>query len=173
MEEARREALEDRQEALRDAAEARREALQEAAEARREALREAQEGLREGQRAREQAARAREQAALAREQGQRAREQGQRAREQAMRARAQAQIAYRACPANQKVSVQVNGSRTQVRCFGWSDKEKAEFRRSMLTGLQSARASIASMDARHMPPDAREKALASIDRQIARLRETN
>lgn len=165
-EEISREIREAMEEARREAAEARQEALREAAEERREALREAQESLREG-------VRSREQAAWAREQGQRAREQGQLARQQAQRARENARVAVKACPANHKVSVQLDSKRTSVRCFGWTDKEKAEVRRSMLSGLQSARASIASMDARHMPPHAREQALESIDRQIERLRESN
>jgi beta-lactamase regulating signal transducer with metallopeptidase domain len=168
-----REVREEVEEARREAEEDRREALRDAAEARREALREAQQGFRAGERAREQAAHAREQGQRAREQGQRAREQAQRAREQAARAREHVQVSLQTCPKGHKLSVQATGSQTHVRCFGWSDKEKAEFRRSMLSGLQGARASIASMDARHMPPHAREQALESIDRQIERLRESN
>jgi bla regulator protein blaR1 len=121
-------------------AEARREALREAADARREAAEARQEAMREGAEARREAARAR------------------------------ARVASRTCPPNHKVSVQVNGDTQVVRCFGWSEKDKAEFRRTMIASLQSARASIASMDRRHMPEHARDSALRSLDAQLARLR---
>lgn len=145
QEELRRELAEARREASQEAAEARREALQEAAEARREALREAAEARREGAQARAEAA----------------------------RARAHAQAAVRACPASHKVSVQVDGDKHMVRCLGWSEKDKAEFRRTMIASLQSARASIKSMDSRHMPRAAQKSALESLDRQLERLRSEN
>jgi bla regulator protein blaR1 len=139
--EAMEEARRDVEEARRDAEEARREALQEAAEARREALQGAAEARREAARA---------------------------------RALARVQVAKLQCAnGTHKVNVEIDDGRKThtVRCVGWSEKEQVEFRRTMLAGLQSARASIASMDRRHMPEHAREQALSSIDRQIERLRE--
>jgi bla regulator protein blaR1 len=128
------------EELRRELAEARREAWQEAQDARREAAEARREALRESAEARREAARAR------------------------------TRIVSRSCPPNHKVSVQVNGDKQVVRCFGWSEKDKAEFRRTMIASLQSARASIASMDRRHMPKHARESALKSLDSQLARLR---
>jgi len=144
MEEVRREAAE----AQRDAAEARREALQEAAEARREALRAGEEARREGAQARAEAARA--------------------------RALTRVKVARAQCAqGNYRVNVEVDDGRKihVVRCSPWSNEEAAHMRRTMLAGLQSARASIIAMDHRHMPEHAREQALQSIDRQIERLRE--
>ena len=144
--EAMRESQRDIAEAQREAMAARHEALIEAREARREALRAGEEGRRAGEEAR-------------------------RAGEQA---RAQALAATRACSASShSVSVQVEdrGGKAVVRCHGWSEKEKAEFRQTMIASLQRARASIASMDRHHMPEHAREKALESVDRQLQRLRE--
>jgi len=127
--------------ARHEADEERREALREAAEARREALQDAAEARRGGERARAEAARAR------------------------------AQAVAQTCPSGHSMSVHVEGERKNVRCYGWSDKDKAEFRRTMIASLQSARASIASMDLRHMPSEAREQALRSLDRQLERLRQ--
>jgi bla regulator protein blaR1 len=105
----------------------------ELSEARREALQEAQEARREALR---DAAEARREAA-----------------------RGRAMVVSRSCPPNHKISVQVDGDKQMVRCLGWSEKDKAEFRRTMIASLQSARASIASMDRRHMPDHARDSAL--------------
>jgi beta-lactamase regulating signal transducer with metallopeptidase domain len=167
MEEARREVGE----AQREAAEARREALQEAAEARREAEQDRREALRDAEEARREAHRAREDART------RYRAHSQdilaRTRAEAARARSQARVAMATCKDSRATMVQVNSDRgrSMVRCLGWSDKDKAEFRRTMIASLQSARSSIASMNRRHMPEHAREQALESLDRQIERLRE--
>lgn len=158
MAEARREMAE----AQREAAEARREALQEAAEARREAMLEAAEARREGDLARAAGARARAEAAQARGQAARA------------RAAAHASAATRMCTqGTHNVSVEIDhGDKKQViRCRGIAGVDQAEIRRTVLASLQSARASIASIDRRHMPEQAREQALQSLDRQIERLRE--
>lgn len=155
VEEARRDALE----AQREAASARRDALLEAAEARREAMREAEEGRREAERGRREAVRA---AAYARSSSDSVRAHVLAARQMCSRG-------------THNVSVELvhDGKKQVVQCQAWSPAQRAEMRKSMLAGLQSARASIASMDARHMPTYAREQALESIDRQIERLRESN
>lgn len=144
--EALQEARRDIAEAQREAANERREALREAEHARREALRSAQESLRAGERA----------------------------REQAVSARAQVRVAVRACGrTSHTVSMHIDdqGGKRIGRCTGWSEKEKAEFRRTMIASLERARASIASMDRSHMPGEARQSALESLDAQLERLRE--
>lgn len=150
-----REVREAMAEARRDIAEAQREAREEAMEARREALREAAEARRE--------------AAEARREGEQARASAARAR-----AAAQVQVARLKCAQGiHRVDVEIDdGQKTHnVRCSGWSKEDAAQMRRTMLAGLQSARASIASIDARYIPDHARSEALRSLDSQIARLRE--
>jgi hypothetical protein len=58
-----------------------------------------------------------------------------------------------------------------IRCVGWSEKDKAQLRRTMITSLERARASIAAMDMRHMTEDARDSALESLDQQLEYLRD--
>jgi beta-lactamase regulating signal transducer with metallopeptidase domain/Skp family chaperone for outer membrane proteins len=152
-----REALE---EARRDAEEARREALQDAAEARREA----EQARREGEQARRE--------------GEQARREGERARAEAARVRTVVRSGVRIntsdyCgAAGARVHVSDNGDKT-VTCLGWSEKDKAEMRKTMLVSLKRARTAIVSMDQRHMPDHARMQALESLDRQIERLRAGN
>jgi beta-lactamase regulating signal transducer with metallopeptidase domain len=157
MAEAQQQAAQARREALQQAAQERREALQEAEQERREALREAEEARREGARARAEGAQARAEAARA-------------------RASAQAHVrsaTWKCGQGTHNVSVEIeNGGNKQiVRCVGWSERDKAELRRTMISSLQSARASIKAIDHRYMPEHAREEALRSLDRQLERLRE--
>lgn len=165
-----REVRESVEEARREAAEARREALLEAAEARREAA----EAAREDANARREAERARELAAYARSEGARARAEAARVRAEAVRVRAGVRIntSDYCGSAGARVHISDSGDKT-VTCLGWSEKDKAEMRKTMLVSLKSARVSIASMDHRHMPERARAQALESIDRQIERLRSSN
>ncbi len=148
-------------EARREMAEAHREAVQEAEEARREAAIDRREALREAEEARREAERNRDDART------RARANAQDA---AARARAHGQVSVRACPNAHNVSVTIDGEKKMIRCMGWSDKDKAAFKRTMIVSLQRARASIVSMDARHMPGHARDTALQSVDRQLEQLR---
>jgi beta-lactamase regulating signal transducer with metallopeptidase domain len=141
-------------EARREAAEARREALREAAEARREAHQDAAEARREAERARAEATRARAQAVRART---------------VIKAGVRINTSDYCGSSGARVHVADNGDKT-VTCLGWSEKDKAEFRRTMIASLNSARASIAAMDPRHMPDHARDQALRSLDRQLERLR---
>lgn len=160
-----REVREAVEEARNEAAEARREAMQEAAEARREAA----EAAREDANARREAERARELASYARAEGARARAEAARARI-AVKAGVRFNTSDYCGSSGARVRISDNGDKT-VTCLGWSEKDKAEFQRTMIASLQSARASIASMDRRHMPEHARLSALQSLDRQIERLRQ--
>lgn len=152
-EEIAREVREAVQEARREAAEAQREA----AETRRQAFAEAAEARREGELARLAAARARSEASRARA---------------AARTNIRFDSREHCGSGGTRVHIDDNGSKT-VTCLGWSEKDKADMRRTMLISLKNARVSIVSMDHRHLPEHAREQALQSIDRQIERLREAN
>jgi beta-lactamase regulating signal transducer with metallopeptidase domain len=122
----------------------------------REAQREAMEAARDAQRdaldsAREAAAEAR---AAARE-----------------AARAHPAVMTRSCHKTTTIAVHTDdGGNAVVRCGAMSPEERAKMRRQLIASLEQARSSVAASLNDDWARRAREQALASIDREIARLK---
>ena len=122
----------------------------------REAQRDAWEAAREAQR--EATASAREAAAEARVAAREA-------------ARAKKVIVTRSCPKATSIAVHTDdGGNAVVRCGAMSPEQRAKLRKQLIASLEQARTSVAASLDDDWARRAREQALASIDREIARLR---
>ena len=76
-----------------------------------------------------------------------------------------------ACAKAEGVSVRVDDSgHRNVTCYKWTEADRAKMRQQMLASLEQARRSVAASMDHDWGQRAREHALASIDRQIARLK---
>ena len=148
----------DDQDQFADVAEARREAMEAAREARIEAEAAAREARQEAMEA------AREAAAEAREQ----------AREAARAAvKVRPAVIHGSCPKGSRTNITVHtddGGNAVVRCGAMSVEERARMRRQLIASLEQARRSVAASLNDDWARQAREQALASIDREIARLK---
>jgi beta-lactamase regulating signal transducer with metallopeptidase domain len=129
-----------------------REAQRDALEAARDAQRDAMDAARDAQRdAMEAAAEAR---ASARE-----------------AARVYPAVMSRSCPKTTTIAVHSDdGGNAVVRCGAMSPAERAKMRKQLIASLEQARTSVAASMNDDWARRAREQALASIDREIARLR---
>ena len=146
----------DRDEMERDARDAAREARREAQRAAWEVQREAQDAAREAQL--EAAAAGREAAAEARA-----------AAREALRARPV--IVSHGCTKATTIAVHSDdGGNAVVRCGAMSLADRAKMRRQLIASLEKARSSVAASLNDDWARRAREQALASIDREIARLK---